>query len=391
MPARSRGAAPVLSTAPVLAVLVCHDGAEWLGSALAALRQATPRPRHIVAVDTGSGDDTARSLAAAEIIDGVLTLESTAGYSHAVHAAVDYATERWGDPGSWIWLLHDDCAPDPNCLGTLLTAAEVSPSAGVLGPLAVDWDDPRLVVEAGVSTDASGHRQTGIGPSELDWRRLGRGADNRFEQSTEVLAVPSAGMLVRRELWDHLGGFDRDLPMFGEDIDFGWRANRAGRVVLCVPSARMRHARAASLDSRRVDAVSPALGSDKRALDRGHGLRTFLVNCSLFSFLVGVPRLTVLCLLRALGFAVQRRLGRSRVELRALAYLIGGRAGLRSARRSRAVTAGRGSVRGLITSRFTRLRNLVRGAVSTMIRRRVEADAALGRLPADYDSATVAD
>ncbi|WP_436492094.1 glycosyltransferase [Actinokineospora sp. HUAS TT18] len=397
MPPRSHQAlgrgTPVLRTAPVLAVLVCHDGAQWLRLALSALRHSSPRPRHIVAVDTGSSDDTAAMLAAAakgadRVLDGVITLERSTGFGEAVHAAVDHAVQRWGDPGGWIWVLHDDCAPEPDCLATLLLAAEVSPAAGVLGPLAVDWSDPREVVEAGLSTDASGHRQTGIGPSELDWSRLDAGDDHRFEQSTEVLAVSSAGMLVRRDLWEELGGFDRALAMLREDIDFGWRVNRSGRVVLCVPAARIRHARALTRDLRGIDARTP-LGGQPRAVDRGHGLRTFLVNCSVLSFLIGVPRVTLLCLLRALGFAMQRRLPESSAELRAVGYLLSGRARLREGRATRKATSRKGSVRGLFTSRLTRLRNATRGVLSTMVRRRVEADAALGRLP-DADAVWVA-
>ena len=163
----SRGTTPVLRTAPVLAVLVCHDGEEWLPDGVVrAAARPTPRPRHVLAVDTGSLDDTPRLLSEAargedRVLDGVLTRDRDTGFAAAVQDAVSAAIERWGDPGGWIWVLHDDCAPDPDCLATLLTAAEASPSAGVLGPLALDWDDPRLVVEAGLSTDASGHRQTG--------------------------------------------------------------------------------------------------------------------------------------------------------------------------------------------------------------------------------------
>ncbi|WP_156756711.1 glycosyltransferase family 2 protein [Actinokineospora pegani] len=388
MTARSRPA-PVLRTAPVLAVLVCHDGAQWLRVALSALRHSTPRPRHVIAVDTGSTDETAEMLAAAaegedRVLDGVITLDRRAGYPTAVHAAVDHAVQRWGDPGGWIWLLHDDSAPDPDCLSTLLLAAELSPSAAVLGPLAVDWHDPRLVVEAGLSTDASGHRQTGVGPSELDWDRLGRGGDRRFDQSTEVLGVSSAGMLVRRDAWESLGGFDRAFTVLREDIDFGWRVNRSGRVVLCVPSARIRHARAIGTGRRVLDAHPVALGSSARAVDRGHGMRAFLVNCSVVSFVLGVPRLVVLALLRALGSALQRRGADARAELTALSYLVTGHAELLQARAQRAESAGGGSVRGLFTSRFTRLRNAARGALSAMVRRRVQADAALGRLPSDY-------
>ncbi|KAA2260935.1 glycosyltransferase [Solihabitans fulvus] len=429
-------APPRLRTAPVLAVLVCHDGDQWLRTALSALRRQRLRPRHVIAVDTGSIDRTPKLLADAAaapgpvrvpdggdaVLDGVLTMPRGTGFGEAVRAAVDHAVARWGDPGQWVWLLHDDCAPEPDCLAALLTVAEVSPSAAVLGPLCLDWADPRLVVEAGVSTDASGHRQTGIGPTELDWSRLGGqagtgGGDHRFEQSTEVLAVSSAGSLIRRDVWHELDGYDPALPMLRDDVDFGWRANLAGHLVLCAPVARMRHARAATRGQRRLDAVVARPGPFLRAVDRAHGLRTFLVNCAPLSFLLGLPRITALILLRALGFLLLRRLSDARAELAALRYLLGGRGKLlagRAARRApervpgsaaeraaekaagkaadsagRTVAAPRlrrGNVKGLFTSRLTRLRNAFRGGAAYLIRQRVRADAALGRLPEDEDA-----
>lgn len=366
---------------PVLAVLVCHDGERWLPEVLAALRESSPRPRHVLAVDTGSVDRTPDLLAEATlgpdaVLDGVLTLDRDAGFGAAVYAAVAAAVTRWGDPGQWLWLLHDDCAPEPDCLGVLLRSAEVSPSAGLLGPLALDWADPRLVVEFGLSTDASGHRQTGVGPAELDWSRFdpqGRGA---FEQSTEVLAVSSAGALVRREIWDDVGGYDPALPLLRDDLDFGWRVNRAGHVALCVPAARLRHVRAVTRGLREPAAVPGSV----RAADRAHGLRTVLVNRTAVGFWWGLPRLVLLCLLRAIGFTLLRRLSDARAELGAIGYLLSGRAGLRSARRERAAV-GHGNVRGLLTSRTTRLRNAFRGGLASFARRRAAADAALGRLP----------
>ncbi|NBH12402.1 glycosyltransferase family 2 protein, partial [Amycolatopsis sp. SID8362] len=240
-------APPVLRTAPVLAIVVCHNGENWLPLALSSLRRSTVRPRHVLAVDTGSTDATPRLLAeAAEdagsdsspVLSGVITLSSDTGFAAAVAEAVEHATERWGDPGSWLWLLHDDCAPEPDCLDELLRVATKTPSATVLGALGLDWTDPRLIVEAGLSTDASGHRQ--------QIAALG-------DEPAEVLAVPSAGSLVRRDAWDDLGGFDRGFPLLREDLDFGWRANAAGGLVLSVPTARVRHARAVTTGRRAAD------------------------------------------------------------------------------------------------------------------------------------------
>lgn len=365
---RSQGS----GTAPVLGVLVCHDGEEWLPEVLETLRGLTVRPQHLIAVDTGSRDRTAELLAgAADLLDGTLQLSRGTGFGAAVAAAVAHGEQRWGDPGRWVWLLHDDGAPGPGCLDALLSVAEVSPSAALLGPLCVDWSDPRMVTEAGLSTDSSGHLQTGINAVELD---LGQ-----FGQYSEVLAVSSAGALVRRDVWSALGGYDPALPLLRDDLDFGWRVNQAGHVVLCVPAARLRHVAALGTGLRALDAVP----GRHRTVDRSHGLRTYLVNCSTGAFAVGLPRLVALCLVRALGFLLVRRVDTARGELATLAYLMSGRAGLRAARRHRRASAVRkaGSVRGLLTGRLTRLRNASRAALAGLVRRRVQADAALGRLP----------
>jgi GT2 family glycosyltransferase len=362
----------------VLGVLVCHDGEEWLPEVLDALRGLTVRPQHLIAVDTGSSDRTAELLAGAtDLLDGVLSLSRSTGFGAAVAAAVAHGEQRWGDPGRWVWLLHDDGAPGPTCLDALLSVAEVSPSAALLGPLGVDWSDPRMVIEAGLSTDSSGHLQTGIDAVELDLGQFGR--------YSEVLAVSSAGALVRRDVWSALGGYDPALPLLRDDLDFGWRVNQAGHVVLCVPAARLRHVAALGTGRRALDAVPGPRRIPCRTVDRLHGLRTYLVNCSAGAFAVGLPRLVALCLARALGFLLVRRIDGVRGELAALAYLVSGRGGLRAARRHRRASAVRkaGSVRGLLTGRLTRLRNASRAALAGLVRRRVQADAALGRLPSE--------
>ena len=366
-----RTAAPVPRTAPVLAIVVCHDGENWLPLALSALRRSTVRPRHVLAVDTGSTDSTPRLLAeAAEdpgpgsspVLSGVLTLPGDTGFAAAVAEAVRHATERWGDPGSWLWLLHDDCAPEPDCLEQLLHVATEEPSATVLGPLGLDWTDPRLIVEAGLSTDAAGHRRQVAAPGE---------------DPVEVLAVPSAGSLVRRDAWDSLGGFDPDFPLLREDLDFGWRANAAGGVVLSVPVARVRHARAVTTGQRTADVLPGTLP----AADRAHGLRVFLVNCSPFSFWLGMIRLPPLAVLRALAFVLLRRTGDARAEFASAGFLLSGRGGLRAARAHRRRNPRPGTVRGLFTGRGTRLRNALRAGVVGLVRRGVENDVALGRVP----------
>jgi GT2 family glycosyltransferase len=71
---------------PVTAVLVAHDGSRWLPEALSALASSTVTPARVVAVDTGSTDDSAALLRQAT--GHVLDLPRTTGYAAAVHAAL---------------------------------------------------------------------------------------------------------------------------------------------------------------------------------------------------------------------------------------------------------------------------------------------------------------
>lgn len=65
------------------------------------------------------------------------------------------------------------------------------------------------------------------------------------ESKTEVLS--GACMLIRREDFRKIGGFDEDYFLFGEDIDICWKLHQAGRELWYVPAAEVRHVKGASM------------------------------------------------------------------------------------------------------------------------------------------------
>lgn len=139
-----------------------------------------------------------------------------------------------GDHHDWIWLLHDDSAPEPTALEQLLRAVELAPSVTVAGAKQVEWEHRRKLVDVGLSISRWAERLTLIDVDELD--------QGQYDVRSDTFAVNSAGMLVRRDVWDKLGGFDTALPGTGDDVDFCWRNRLAGHRVVVVPSAVMRHA-----------------------------------------------------------------------------------------------------------------------------------------------------
>ena len=193
-----------------------------------------------------------------------------------VHGSTSYpAAVRHGlglapatGPDEWVWLLHDDSNPEPTALAELLAAAEAHPDAAILGPKLREWPSLRRLLEVGLTITGTGRRETGLERGEYD--------QGQHDEVREVLAVNTAGMLVRREVLESLGGLDEDLPIFGNDIDFGWRAALAGHRTIVVPQAVVFHAEAAHRGIRRT----PLTGRHTHYQERRAALLTSLANVS---------------------------------------------------------------------------------------------------------------
>ncbi|MGZ6827814.1 MAG: glycosyltransferase family 2 protein, partial [Mycobacteriales bacterium] len=314
-PARARLPKPPARTVvDVTAVLVAHDGASWLPEALSALAASTVVPARVVCVDTGSTDGSAALMSSAH--GEVLSLPRTTGYGEAVAAAL-----RTVPASTWVWLLHDDLAVEPTTLQALLEHAETSPSAALLGPKVRDWRDPRVLVEVGLTTDAAGHRETGLERREYD--------QGQHDAVRDVLAVGTAGALVRRDVWDAVGGLDPELPVFRDDLDLGWKVNAAGHRVVVVPEARVRHARAATTGHRETDAApGRATGTDRK-----NALYVLLAHASGLRLLGLLPRLLLGTAFRSLGLLLTRQVADAGDEWRAVAATVGRPGRLARARR----------------------------------------------------------
>ena len=221
--------------------------------------------QRVVAVDTGSRDRSGAMLAQAFGRAAVFGMERATGYGAAVakalrHRAANTQVPSPGAPGDerteWVWLLHDDCEPAPDALDRLLAGAREAPAAAVLGPKVRDWSDRDLLLEAGLTIDRAGRRVTGIEPREAD--------QGQHDGDRDVLAVSSAGMLARRDVWEEAGGFDPGMRLFREDTDFCWRVQAAGYRVRVITDAVVYHVEASARNRRQISAVPHPRRQDRR-------------------------------------------------------------------------------------------------------------------------------
>lgn len=287
----------------VAVVLVSHNGARWLPTVIEGIAAQRVAPDRVVAVDTTSRDQSPELLTAA--FGAPLTARGDTSYPAAVDLALRHLDEI-GDGSEWIWLLHDDSTPDPDALGELLAATARNPEADILGPKLREWPSLRRLLEVGVTISGTGQRELGLERGEYD--------QGQHDEQRSVLAVNTAGMLVRRRVLDALGGFDEQLPIFGNDIDFGWRAAAAGHGCVVVPDAVVFHAEAAHRGLR----STPLTGKHTHYQERRAALFTLLVNASGPGLVFQTFRLAFGTLLRMIGFFLVRSPGEALDDLAAL-------------------------------------------------------------------------
>jgi N-acetylglucosaminyl-diphospho-decaprenol L-rhamnosyltransferase len=189
----------------------------------------------VVLADNGSTDGAPERAAERPGVELVRT-GGNLGYGRAANVGVPHA------PGDWVVVANPDLRWEPGALDTMLDAVERWPRAGVLGPAILSPDGTLYP-----SARALPSLGRGIGHALLGWwwpsnpwtagYRRERGAPREGEAGW----LSGSCLLLRREAFAAVGGFDPAYFMYFEDLDLCERICRAGWQVVYVPAAVVTH------------------------------------------------------------------------------------------------------------------------------------------------------
>ena len=300
-----------MSNPRVTALLVVHDGATWLPEVVASITSQTRSADQILGIDTGSIDTSAKLLKGARI--PTVTLDRTTSFGAAISYGLSQLPAAVDGADEWLWILHDDCALEPHALEELLAAVVDRPNIVMAGPKLLGWHNRTHLLEVGISIATNGTRWTGLESHEYD--------QGQHDGSHEVLAVNSAGALIRRDVFEELGGFDQNLELFRDDVDFGWRVHAAGHSVLVVTSAIGYHAQAASTERRGIDIEGAPLHRPL-LLDRRNAAYVLLANSSWWKLPLLALQLLSGAAIRSVAYLFAKLPGYASDEILAIASLL---------------------------------------------------------------------
>jgi len=219
-------------------VVVNFDSGDHLRNCIARLRSAANGTAvQVVVVDNASTDGSTDGVK--DIDPGVTLLANrkNRGYGRACNQGFELTD------APFVWFLNPDIVPDRQSLRKMLDAIGERPEAGVMGPRLLNPDGStypscRVVPKIGV---AIGHAVFGLFSDHNRFTRAYKLMDVSHNTEQEVDWVSGAAMLVRREAFQQVGGFDEGFFMYVEDLDLCSRIRQAGWKSVYYPEAHMVH------------------------------------------------------------------------------------------------------------------------------------------------------
>lgn len=222
------------SNPEVCAVVVTYNRKALLNRCLTALNEQTLKPDHIVVINNASTDGTIDFLEEQGWINNetftLMTLETNQGGAGGFYEGIKFAYQHNYD---YIWLMDDDGLPDKDCLKNLLPYANEN---SYIGPLVLNIDNPNELTFT-----------LRLPKSKTVLSNIQDIQKAQFTQIIPDIVMPFNGILFSRKLVEKIGFPRKEFFIWGDDIEYTWRAKKNGYQITTIIDAKFYHPKEATL------------------------------------------------------------------------------------------------------------------------------------------------
>jgi GT2 family glycosyltransferase len=203
------------SNIPLVSIIIInYNGLNLLKKCLSSLFEIDFLNYEIILVDNNSTDDTIQYLTKNYPKIIIIKLEKNKGFAEPNNIASKIAK------GEYLLFLNNDTIVTKNFLSELINSINKNTQIGICQSLLLKLDD---------SIDSSG--------DFIDELGVVYNSKTSVNTDREISSARGASMLIRKEIFDELKGFDEQFFVSFEDVDLGWRVWIKGyRVVLSAKS-----------------------------------------------------------------------------------------------------------------------------------------------------------
>jgi len=219
-----------LSANATFAVVVNWNGGERNLDCLRSLVAQGLTPERVVFVDNASTDGSLERVRAEFPDLAVVRNASNVGYGHGTNRGIEHALAHGA---ARVFLVNNDVTLPPGTLAGLERAMDGPDGAGVTGPRVLFTHPPDRVWCAGGVITFRTNLSTMLGHGEPD--------APEFRITRDVDYVPGCAMLVARSVFEKIGLLEGDYFAYHEDVEFCWKAKRAGFPVRVIGELAAHH------------------------------------------------------------------------------------------------------------------------------------------------------
>lgn len=210
--------------ARIAVVVVSYNSAAHLPQLIDALLIQLELDDELVVVDNASADGSADVARRLSDRVRVVELDSNSGFAAGCHAGAEAST------APLLFFLNPDSIPRPDCIEHLRAAADKHSQWSA-------WQAAVMIPDGHINSDGGVIHYLGFG-----WAGHCGAPASELPSMARTVAFPSgAGFVIRRTVWDELGGLDASYFLYAEDLDLGLRLWHAGYQVGLVPEAQVLH------------------------------------------------------------------------------------------------------------------------------------------------------
>ena len=225
----------------VAIVILNWNGEKFLERFLPTVIDKTNQQQaEIYVIDNSSSDNSLKLLREKFSMVKIVYLDKNYGFAEGYNKGLSEIKAEY------YLLLNSDVEVSDNWLSPLLKKMDSDKNIAVCGPKLLDFQHPEYFEYAGAAggfVDKYGYpfcRGRIFENIEED--------SSQYNEDIDCMWVSGAALLVRAELYNFVGGFDKEFFAHQEEIDLCWRLKNLGYRVVCVPESFVFHVGGATLN-----------------------------------------------------------------------------------------------------------------------------------------------
>lgn len=194
------------------------------------LKKLTYPNYEIVVVDNGSIDGSAQAIKYKFPDVTVIENDENLGYALGFNSGIEFAYKKGAD---YFLILNNDTVIEAGALTELVRLSESSEKIGFVSGKVYYFNEPQKLQTVGKLSHPVYLVGNHVGMGEYDY--------GQYNEIEEYDFIDDVFLLVRREVYERVGGYDENFFLHWEETDWCARVRRAGFRILYTPKAKIWH------------------------------------------------------------------------------------------------------------------------------------------------------